>query len=339
MPISDYLRGIREKVGSDLLIMPGVSMACFDEQGRLLMADHGGKKGWAIPGGSVDPEDNVADTAVREMLEEANLRVEPIRVIGIYGGPDFLTTYPNGDQVDYKDACIACRVISGELKPDGDEIAALRFFEPEVIQQMDLYSWMSHILPDVLNRENGGTKFPPVTWKPPADGIRTGGIPNYVRNLRTYVGTQQIMMCGAAALVRNAGGQILMQRRSDNGLWSLPGGAIDPHETPTDAAVREVWEETGLLVEPTRVAGLFGGEEGFVTYPNGDQVAIFSFVFECAAGNESPTIDHNESLEVRYFGEGEVLTLDMAPRLKRRLSLLFQHKGPDAYFDPSIVEP
>lgn len=319
--------------------MPGVSMACFDEQGRLLMADHGGKKGWAIPGGSVDPEDNVADTAVREMLEEANLQVEPTRIIGIYGGPDFLTTYPNGDQVDYKDACIACRVISGDLQPDGDEIAALRFFEPDEIRQMDLYSWMSHILPDVLDQESSHTKFPPVTWKPPADGIRKGGISDYMRKLRSHVGTRQLMTAGACAIVRNPAGEILMQRRSDNGLWSLPGGAIDPHETPTDAAVREVWEETGLLVEPIRVAGVFGGTEGFVTYPNGDQIAIFSFVFECSAGHETPTIDQEESLEVRYFSKAEVMELEMAPRWKRRIPLMLNHNGPDAYFDPPVIDP
>ena len=68
--------------------------------------------------------------------------------------------------------------------------------------------------------------------------------------LRSRLRTRQAMMPASASIVRNAQGQILLQRRSDNGLWSLPSGAIDPGETPTDAAVREIWDETGIVAEP-----------------------------------------------------------------------------------------
>src|SRR4051794_41874846 len=88
-----------------------------------------------------------------------------------------------------------------------------------------------------------------------------------------------------AALVRDGEGRILLQRRSDNGRWNLPAGAVDPGESPADAVVREVREETGLAVRPVRVAGVFGGRDGLRhRYPNGDEGEFTAIVFECEAG-------------------------------------------------------
>jgi acetyl-CoA carboxylase carboxyl transferase subunit beta len=56
----------------------------------------------------------------------------------------------------------------------------------------------------------------------------------------------------AGAVVRDGTGRLLLVRRGQEpskGLWSLPGGRVEPGETPAEAAAREVLEETGLLVE------------------------------------------------------------------------------------------
>lgn len=60
---------------------------------------------------------------------------------------------------------------------------------------------------------------------------------------------------GAEAAVFDALGRILVTRRSDDGLWGLPGGWLEPNESPAEAAERETCEETGLVV---RVSGLVG---------------------------------------------------------------------------------
>jgi len=75
---------------------------------------------------------------------------------------------------------------------------------------------------------------------------------------------------GVAALIRDDEGCFLLQRRSDDGSWSLPAGAVDPGERPARAVVREVWEETGLEVVPVALAGVFSGPGFLHTYPNGD---------------------------------------------------------------------
>lgn len=333
MPISNYLRTLREKVGSDLLVMPGVSMACFDEQRRLLLADHGGKKGWAIPGGSVDPEDLPAGAATREMREEAGLQVEPLRITGVYGGHNFCTTYPNGDRVDYKDTVFECRIVGGHLRADGEEVSALEFFSRSEMAQMKLPAWMREILPHLYS-EDKRTFFQTVTWSPPADGVRKGGVSKQIEHLRTKIGREQLVMPAAVGIVCDARNRILMQHRSDNGLWSLPGGAIDPYETPVDAVVREIWEETGVLARPTQVAGVFGGPEAHLSYPNGDRVAIYSFVFQCQTISGTPSSDGSETLEARWCSPREITSLPMAPRWRRRLPLLLKAESSGAYFDP-----
>src|SRR3954463_2614617 len=107
------------------------------------------------------------------------------------------------------------------------------------------------------------------------------GISPYMKNLRAHLGPQLVLVPSVAAIVRNPAGQILFLVRADNGLWDLPAGAIDPGETPAQAIVREVREETGLIVEPTAIAGVFGGERFRVGYINGDLVEYTVIVFEC----------------------------------------------------------
>ena len=127
------------------------------------------------------------------------------------------------------------------------------------------------------------------------------GISPYLKNLRAHFGTQLVTCPSAAGIIRNPAGQVLFLVRADNGRWDLPGGAIDPGETPAQALVREVREETGLLVEPTSVAGVFGGEGFRVQYGNGDLVEYTVIVFECRViGGELGGLD-DETAELHFL--------------------------------------
>jgi 8-oxo-dGTP pyrophosphatase MutT (NUDIX family) len=126
-------------------------------------------------------------------------------------------------------------------------------------------------------------------------------ISEYLRELRQKIGTSLVLMPGVAAIVRDEAGNVLVQRRSDNGKWGLPAGSIEPGETPAEAIVREVWEETGLRVIPERVVGVFGGKAFRTVYPNGDQVEYTVVLFECKnVGGELQPLD-GEALEFRYI--------------------------------------
>ena len=74
----------------------------------------------------------------------------------------------------------------------------------------------------------------------------------YIRRLRAHVGSARLLMPSVSGIVRAAGNRLLLVQQRDDGMWSTPGGSIELDETPADAVVREVWEETGLLVAPRR---------------------------------------------------------------------------------------
>ena len=128
--------------------------------------------------------------------------------------------------------------------------------------------------------------------------------------LRARLGTQLLLMPAVAAVIRDGAGRVLIQR-TQHGQWSLPAGAIEPGESPAQALVREVREETGLLVRPERVLAVWGGADCRVTYPNGDIVEYVVTVFDCAivAGELIGSCD--ETLELRWFAPEDVPALGL----------------------------
>lgn len=78
-----------------------------------------------------------------------------------------------------------------------------------------------------------------------------------------------IVRVGVAVVVRDDGGKILLERRSDCGWWGCLGGRVEPGESVEQAAVREVYEETGLSVRITGLIGLYSEPAGrIVTFPD-----------------------------------------------------------------------
>lgn len=126
----------------------------------------------------------------------------------------------------------------------------------------------------------------------------------YYQELRQKLGTQLIFNPCVAAIIRNKKGEILFQRPSlDSDIWSLPAGAIELGESPAEAIIREVWEETGLRVTPQKILGVFGGKNYRYTYPDGNQVEYVTILFACVIDSGTLMAVDGESAELRFFGE------------------------------------
>jgi 8-oxo-dGTP pyrophosphatase MutT (NUDIX family) len=144
-------------------------------------------------------------------------------------------------------------------------------------------------------------------------------------------------MPSVAGLVRN-GERLLLVQDSQSGEWSTPGGSMELDDTPANAVVREVWEETGLVVVPRRLFGVYGGPEFLVRYPNGDETQYISTMFECDVVSGALMPDGDETTAVRFVTLDEARALPLSPWLVRVLDRLF---GPptDAWFEPPTWTP
>jgi ADP-ribose pyrophosphatase YjhB (NUDIX family) len=163
-------------------------------------------------------------------------------------------------------------------------------------------------------------------FAPTPDSLSPGrrmAISPYVKQIRARVGSSRLLLPSVAALVHTDAGGLLLVRQRDGGVWSTPGGTIEPDETPSDAVVRETWEEAGLWVEPRRIASVLGGPEFIVRYPNGDESQYIIIAFQCVVRTGHLRPDGEETLEARFCSEGEAATLPLAPWLRLVLSTFY----------------
>ena len=145
----------------------------------------------------------------------------------------------------------------------------------------------------------------------------------YIKNLRDLIGTSRLLLPSVNAIIYGAQGEILLVRQRDGDVWSTPGGAIEPDETPTDAVVREALEETGLTIEPVRLIGAFGGPNFVVRYPNGDETQYVMCIFECARICGELGTSNDEVTEARFISEKEFETLAVPEWTREVLPLCY----------------
>lgn len=134
-------------------------------------------------------------------------------------------------------------------------------------------------------------------------------VPDFVLALRSHVGHDLLSLVGVTAVVRNNRGEILLGLRSDVGEWALPSGIVEPSEEPAHAVVREVEEETAVLVEVTDLASVSTTE--VVACPNGDRSVYLDLTFLARAVGGTARVNDDESTEVGWFA------LDALPPLRK----------------------
>jgi ADP-ribose pyrophosphatase YjhB (NUDIX family) len=138
VPVSPYIKRLREVIGSALIFVPSVSTLAFDDDGRVLLVYETDQDAWSTPGGAIEVDERPEDAARREVLEETGLVVRLDGIVTVLGGPEFHTHYKNGDEVAYVATVYRATVTGGAPAPDGDEVTAAEWFAIETLPTIPL---------------------------------------------------------------------------------------------------------------------------------------------------------------------------------------------------------
>ena len=136
----------------------------------------------------------------------------------------------------------------------------------------------------------------------------------------------------ANAIVVNETGDILLICRTDNGNWSLPGGAMDLGESLGQTAIRETFEETGIEIRLTGVSGIYTNPNHVLEYTSDGEVRQeFSVVFTAEKVSGQPT-PSSESSRVEWVAASDWTRLPMHASMRKRIEhFLSAESGP--YWD------
>jgi ADP-ribose pyrophosphatase YjhB (NUDIX family) len=157
-------------------------------------------------------------------------------------------------------------------------------------------------------------------------------LPEIEEDLAHMLGHYTPMVMGDA-LVINARGEILLIRRADSGLWAAPGGAFDVGETAAQGVARECLEETGWVVEATRLIGVY--DSRLLGTRVHQHVYHMSFLCRPLKRAPGPPAFSGEALDVGWFPESELPPLDRGHHVwVPNAFRAWRGDMPQAYFDP-----
>jgi 8-oxo-dGTP pyrophosphatase MutT (NUDIX family) len=126
MPTPQFILDLRAKVGHDMLWLPGCTAVVFDDDGRVLLVRRADNGRWALVTGILEPGEQPAVGALREVEEETGVIAEAERLLSVTALPR--VEYYNGDQTTYLDVTFRCRYISGEARVNDDESSDVGWF-------------------------------------------------------------------------------------------------------------------------------------------------------------------------------------------------------------------
>jgi len=137
------------------------------------------------------------------------------------------------------------------------------------------------------------------------------------------IGRQGRLRVGcSAALFDSTRQKVLLTRRTDNGLWCLPGGGMDAGESAAETCEREMLEETGLVVRVVRLVGVYTSPHWLIEYPDGTKVQVIAMNFEVKLldGEMVPT---SEVSEFGYFSLSDLPKLELMQNHLERITDAF----------------
>ena len=134
-----------------------------------------------------------------------------------------------------------------------------------------------------------------------------------------------IIQPGCSAIVyQDAGQKVLLTQRTDNGRWCLPGGRLDPGESVEECCVREVLEETGLIVEVQKMVGVYSNPHMLIEYTD-NSVQILGLCFEVVVTGGALRLS-DETTAYGYFSLEEMENIDVMENHHERIVDAMAHQ-------------
>jgi len=126
VPIPEFVLDLRAKIGSAPLPLPSVTAVVLDDQNRVLLVQRADNERWALVTGCLEPGEQPASGAVREVDEETRVAVRAERLLSVSALP--LKACANGDLVYWLDVTFRCQPVSGEATVNDDESIDVGWF-------------------------------------------------------------------------------------------------------------------------------------------------------------------------------------------------------------------
>ncbi len=131
MPVPEFVTRLRARIGHDPLPLSGVIAVVLDDRDRVLLVRRSDTGDWALTTGCLEPGEQPAAGAVREVREETGVEVAVERLLSVEALD--LAVAPNGDQVYWLAIGLRCRAVRGAARVADDESVQVGWFQPAAV--------------------------------------------------------------------------------------------------------------------------------------------------------------------------------------------------------------
>jgi ADP-ribose pyrophosphatase YjhB (NUDIX family) len=124
---------------------------------------------------------------------------------------------------------------------------------------------------------------------------------SYIAFLRQNIGEDMLLLNAANVVIVNEFNEVLLQQRTGSNLWGLPGGLMELNESIAEAAIRETYEEMGVIVELTGFLGIFTNP--MMRWRENDKARVLCYSFTAKIIEGTVHVHDEESVAFGYFSK------------------------------------